>query len=88
MTAFTERFAEATKAKVQKVQDYFALAGRAIGFAFVRPFYLQDLVQQMDEIGVKSLGIVLLTGFFTGMVLALQSSVQLQAFGISSLADH
>src|SRR5256886_8521764 len=35
----------------------------------------------MDEIGVKSLGIVLLTGFFTGMVLALQSSVQLRTFG-------
>src|SRR2546430_6227631 len=35
----------------------------------------------MDEIGVKSLGIVLLTGFFTGMVLALQSSVQLKTFG-------
>ena len=43
-------------------------------FIFARPFYAQDLVQQMDEIGVKSLGIVLLTGFFTGMVLALQSS--------------
>src|SRR4051812_48347013 len=35
----------------------------------------------MDEIGVKSLGIVLLTGFFTGMVLALQASVQLSTFG-------
>ena len=38
-------------------------------------------IQQMDEIGVKSLGIVLLTGLFTGMVLALQSSVQLKTFG-------
>ena len=35
----------------------------------------------MDEIGVKSLGIVLLTGLFTGMVLALQSSIQLRTFG-------
>jgi len=35
----------------------------------------------MDAIGVGSLGIVLLTGFFTGMVLALQSSVQLATFG-------
>lgn len=84
----TERLAQATKAKVQTVQDYFALAGRALGFAFVRPFYAQDWVQQMDEIGVKSLGIVLLTGFFTGMVLALQSSVQLKAFGISSLVGR
>ena len=88
MSDLTDRLAQATKAKIQTIQDYFALAGRALGFAFVRPFYAQDWVQQMDEIGVKSLGIVLLTGFFTGMVLALQSSVQLQAFGISSLVGR
>ncbi len=35
----------------------------------------------MDLIGVQSLGIVVLTGFFTGMVLALQSSVQMAQFG-------
>ena len=79
--ALTDRLASATKAKLDTVQSYFSLAGRAIGFIFARPFYAQDWVQQMDEIGVKSLGIVLLTGFFTGMVLALQSSVQLQTFG-------
>src|ERR1700712_2275999 len=67
--------------RVLAVQEYFGLATKAIGFIFARPFYGQDVIQQMDEIGVKSLGIVLLTGFFTGMVLALQSSVQLQTFG-------
>jgi phospholipid/cholesterol/gamma-HCH transport system permease protein len=77
----TDRLAETAKAKLRAVQDYFSLAGRGIGFIFARPFYTQDFIQQMDEIGVKSLGIVLLTGFFTGMVLALQSSVQLQTFG-------
>ena len=77
----TARLAQASKAKLRTVQDYFSLTGRALGFIFARPFYGQDVIQQMDEIGVKSLGIVLLTGFFTGMVLALQSSVQLQTFG-------
>lgn len=76
-----ERLAAAFKTRLRHIQDYFALAGRGLGFVFVRPFYTQDWIQQMDEIGVKSLGIVLLTGFFTGMVLALQSSVQLQTFG-------
>ena len=88
MPTFADRLASATRSKLASVQGYFALAGRAIGFIFVRPFYTQDFIQQMDEIGVKSLGIVLLTGFFTGMVLALQSSVQLQAFGISSLVGR
>jgi phospholipid/cholesterol/gamma-HCH transport system permease protein len=81
LPALTERLADASKNRLRSVQEYFTLAGKALRFAFVRPFYGQDLVQQMDEIGVKSLGIVLLTGFFTGMVLALQSSVQMAQFG-------
>jgi phospholipid/cholesterol/gamma-HCH transport system permease protein len=78
-----ERFNETLKKRVHAVQEYFVLAGKSIRFIFVRPFYPQDVVQQMDSIGVGSLGIVVLTGFFTGMVLALQSSVQLQTFGAS-----
>jgi phospholipid/cholesterol/gamma-HCH transport system permease protein len=76
-----ERFNAAAKRGVYSLQEFFVLSGKALGFIFVKPFYTADLFQQMDAIGVGSLGIVLLTGFFTGMVLALQSSVQLQAFG-------
>lgn len=71
----------AVKERVHTLQEYFILAWKALRFIFARPFYAGDVVQQMDAIGVGSLGIVLLTGFFTGMVLALQSSVQLQTFG-------
>jgi phospholipid/cholesterol/gamma-HCH transport system permease protein len=81
LPAFLERFGQRTRAKLLSVQEYFTLAYKSLRFIFARPFYTQDLIQQMDEIGVKSLGIVLLTGFFTGMVLALQSSVQLKLFG-------
>jgi phospholipid/cholesterol/gamma-HCH transport system permease protein len=71
----------AAKEKVLAVQQYFTLAWKSIRFIFARPFYASDVVQQMDLIGVQSLGIVVLTGFFTGMVLALQSSVQMAQFG-------
>ena len=71
----------AAKEKVLAVQQYFTLAWKAIRFIFARPFYASDVVQQMDVIGVQSLGIVVLTGLFTGMVLALQSSVQMAQFG-------
>src|SRR3954462_5503444 len=76
-----DRFNDAAKRGVYSLQEFFVLAGKALGFIFVKPFYTTDLFQQMDSIGVGSLGIVLLTGFFTGMVLALQSAVQLQTFG-------
>lgn len=75
------RLNAAAKNKVHAIQEYFVLAWNALRFVFARPFYTGDFVQQMDAIGVGSLGIVLLTGFFTGMVLALQSAVQLQTFG-------
>jgi phospholipid/cholesterol/gamma-HCH transport system permease protein len=78
-----DRLNDAAKRKVLALQDYFILAWNALRFIFARPFYGGDLVQQMDAIGVQSLGIVLLTGFFTGMVLALQSALQLQTFGAS-----
>ena len=76
-----QRFNDAAKRTILSLQEFFILSGKAIGFIFARPFYGADTVQQMDAIGVGSLGIVLLTGFFTGMVLALQSSVTLQTFG-------
>jgi len=64
-----------------QVQEYFTLAARAVRGSFSRPFYFRDLVQQADTVGVSSLGIVILTGLFTGMVLALQSQVELRQFG-------
>ncbi len=41
----------------------------------------QRLMAQLDAVGVRSVPIVFLTGLFTGMVLALQASVQLAPFG-------
>jgi len=72
---------EALKAAAYRVQSYFGLLGRVLASAVSRPFYWRDLAQQMDTIGVASLGIVALTGLFTGMVLALQSSVEMKQFG-------
>lgn len=63
------------------VQQYFALGQRATRFIVARPFYWNDVIIQMDRIGVGSVPIILLTGLFTGMVLALQSAVELQRFG-------
>ncbi len=63
------------------VQGYFALLARVIRTVATKPRYVRDFIQQMDTIGVASLFIVLLTGFFTGMVLALQSAVEMKQFG-------
>ncbi|HLQ52292.1 MAG TPA: ABC transporter permease, partial [Terriglobales bacterium] len=70
------------------VQDYSLLAGRSIANLFRQPRYLADTIQQADIIGVGSLPIVVLTGFFTGAVLALETSSTLQKFGSLSLTGE
>lgn len=45
------------------------------------PRYLTETIKQMDTIGVGSLPIILLTGFFTGGVLTLQSYPTLAYYG-------
>lgn len=69
------------KSALLEIQNLTILVGRTLT-AFVRPpLYWRDTWVQMDVIGVQSLLIVGLTGIFTGMVLALQSAVQLADFG-------
>ncbi len=66
---------------VFEVQQYMRLLG-AVGRGLVsRPFYRRDVIEQLDQIGLGSLTVVLLTGTFTGMVLALQSGLTLDQFG-------
>ena len=59
------------KQVVASIQGYAILSGRAVGNLFTRPRYWSDIYTQMDSIGVGSMPIVVLTGFFTGCVLAL-----------------
>ena len=73
------------KEKIQAVQDYALLCARAVANLFRRPLYVADMIQQADLIGVGSLSIVLLTGFFTGAALALNSANTLQRFGSLTL---
>lgn len=79
---------EFAKEKVLSVQEYSLLAWRSIANLFGHPRYLADTLQQADIIGVGSLPIVVLTGFFTGAVLALQSANSLAKFGALSFTGQ
>ena len=64
-----------------EVQEYVLMVRAALVGVFTAPRYRYDIVEQFDVIGVGSLTVVLLTGFFTGAVLALQSGMTLDQFG-------
>jgi phospholipid/cholesterol/gamma-HCH transport system permease protein len=76
-----------TKA-IWEIQSYTLLASRAIANLFSPPFYGREIVLQMDRIGVGSLTIILLTGFFTGAVLAIQSEGALRRYGAVSMTGQ
>ena len=73
------------KEKVLSVQEYTLLAVQSLTNLLRKPLYVADMVQQADLIGVGSLPIVVLIGFFTGAVLAVQSANTLQRFGSITL---
>ena len=50
-----------------------------------RPFYVKNILKQMEQIGVNSIPVVLTTAISTGMVLALQSYTGFKRFGAESL---
>lgn len=81
MTGIVARVDEWLRGTALGVYQYFTLGTRATRFVVARPFYWRDTLTHMDRMGVGSLPILLLTGLFTGMVLALQSAVALQQFG-------
>jgi phospholipid/cholesterol/gamma-HCH transport system permease protein len=81
IASLARRFGEKVKGAVLAVQEYAQLSARAFQGMFTRPRYVREWLAQMDVLGVQSLSIVVLTGTFTGMVLALQSAASLDAFG-------
>ena len=73
------------KAAVKEVQEFSYLVAKAFASVFRRPYYVRDILTQMDLIGVGSLSVIILTGFFTGAVLTLQTSKTLSTFGAVGL---
>ena len=69
------------KLALRSIQEFSKLSYQAFTSLMSRPRYWRDTWDQMDSIGVGSLIIVCLTGLFTGMVLTVQTSATLDAFG-------
>jgi phospholipid/cholesterol/gamma-HCH transport system permease protein len=59
--------------------------GQALRWTFSRPFYVKNVLKQMEVIGVNSVPVVMTTAISTGMVLALQSYTGFKRFGAESL---
>ncbi len=56
------------------------LFSKTLGLSFKPPFDFRSLLHQIEEVGIRSIPVVLITGTFTGMVLALQSYTGFKRF--------
>jgi phospholipid/cholesterol/gamma-HCH transport system permease protein len=70
------------------LQEISVLIWKAFIGLFGKPRYIGETIRQMDLIGVGSLPIVLLTGFFTGGVLVLQTFPTLEYYSIQNEAGR
>jgi len=65
--------------------EYIQLLIDTVKATVWRPPHFRLLLKQMYSIGVGSLNVVAITGFFTGLVLAAQSFYQLEGKGLSGI---
>ncbi len=73
---------------VLQLQELTLLTWRVIRGFFKAPRYWGEMFRQMDLLGFGSLAIIILTGTFTGMVLALNSANALQKFGVQNVTGQ
>lgn len=76
-----DRLLDPLKEPVLAVQEFCLLSGRALRNVFRSPHYGDDILLQMDTIGVGSIPIVTLVGAFSGAVMALQMAQALRDYG-------
>lgn len=76
---------EAVARSLKEMGNIFLLFLDTLRWSINLPFRLDLLFQQMERIGVKSVLVVVLTGTFTGMVLALQTFYATKKFGAETM---
>jgi len=66
------------------VQSAYKFIGRFFREAVKSPFHFREIINQCFEIGLRSLPLITLTGFVTGIVFTKQSRPSLETFGATS----
>lgn len=75
---FTDKFKE----NIYSLQNFYSLCINSIIKFFKKPFYLDDIIEQMEYAGYSSVFIVSLVCLFVGMALSLQLSAELSDLGL------
>ena len=85
LTIFFGKLGRSTLNGFEQLGDATMLGLHALSLIFSKPWQGKHFVLQLYALGVGSLAIIIVTGAFTGMVLALQGYYTLAKFGSESL---
>src|SRR5260370_8302652 len=77
---FVDRFGRKGQAAIEYLGDLAQLAGQIVTESWTRPCYNAEVLHQMDEIGVKSFSITVITPPFAGTALPLHTAYPLPPF--------
>ncbi len=80
-----EKLGHRTTIVIFDIGGVIIFLSQTLRWTLSRPFYLKNLLKQMEQIGVNSVPVVLTTAISTGMVLAYQSYTGFKRFGAETL---
>ncbi len=72
------------KAFFLRIYDIYQFITRFFKEVFLPPYEYKEVISQFFEVGIRSLSIISLTGFITGLVFTKQSRSSLAEFGATS----
>ena len=78
---FLQRLLDGARGFVDDLGGMTRLLGSALRQAFQRPFEFKEIVYQLEQMGIRSIGITAVTAVFVGMVMTVQFAFGLERFG-------
>ena len=85
MKEFIIQIGRLCTSSIERVGDLSVLLYRTILSSFMRPFNFRLIVEQLEEIGFKSIPIVIISAMAIGMVMVVQLAYGFGRFGAKSL---
>jgi phospholipid/cholesterol/gamma-HCH transport system permease protein len=77
-------FSKKIDSSLTDIYNGFKFTTRFFREVFKKPFYFKEVVNQCFEIGIRSMGLITITGFIVGFVFVKQSRPSLESFGATS----
>jgi phospholipid/cholesterol/gamma-HCH transport system permease protein len=88
LAALPQVLRERSEAALVQAGEVGLLSRDLVRQLFRRPFEWHALIEQIESIGVRSMSVVVLTGVFSSMVIAIQFASQLARFGAKEWAGN